>query len=357
VLTDRDLLAAEARAPFSLRRAIEEAGDVGELRRVSAELRPEVVALSDAEVPPARIGSIIAVVVDALARRLIELATSELGTPPCPLTWLALGSLGRREVVPSSDVDSALVWDGDGPQQEGYMRTLGARVVGELTASGFAADSHGATAAQPLFDRSLDAWRAVIRKSIEQPDQGKALIFISLLSDARPVFGIGEAGDPLEELRQLSHRRTVLRLLLRLALAHGPPTGLRRLRSSTRDHSGKHRGRFDIKSGGVLPIAGIARYASLAAGVRVTSTRARLDAAATAGTLDGRDARILVEAYDLVWRLRLEHQVEQLRAGVEADEYIDPEALNPVTRGYLREAFHAVSAVQRSLKGDLNLPP
>ena len=65
----------------------------------------------------------------------------------------------------------------------------------------------------------------------------------------------------------------------------------------------------------------------------------------------------LAEAHDLFWRIRLDHQVEQLRAGDEPDDYIDPEALNPVTRGYVREAFHAVSAVQRSLKGDLNLPP
>ena len=357
VLTDRDLLGAEARAPFSLRRTINEAADIDELRRGAAQLRPEVIALHDAEVPPARIGSIMAIVIDALTRRLIELCVDDLGAPPCPLTWLALGSLGRREVVPSSDVDSALVWDGEGALAQRYMRTLGTRVVGELAANGFAADPHGATAAQSLFDRSLSAWRTVIRRAIEHPDEGKALIFISLLADARPVFSIGNAGDPLEELRRVSPRRTVLRLLLRLALAHRPPTGLRRLRTPSRDGSGEHKRQLDIKSEGVLPIAGIARFASLAAGVLVTSTRARLDAAATARTLHGRDARMLAEAHDLFWRLRLDHQVEQLRAGDEPDDYIDPEALNPVTRGYVREAFHAVSAVQRSLKGDLNLPP
>jgi CBS domain-containing protein len=357
VLTDRDLLAAEARAPFSLRRAIDEAADIDELRRSAAELNPEVIALHDAEVPPARVGSIMAVVVDALTRRLIELGVADLGPPPGPLTWLSLGSLGRREVVPSSDVDSALVWDGEGAEEERYMRTLGARVVEECAASGFAADAHGATAAESLFDRSFNAWRSVIRTAIERPDQGRALIFISLLSDARPVFGIGDARDPLEELNQLAHRRTVLRLLLRLALGQRPPTGLQRLRHPSREGSGNDKRRLDIKHHGVLPIAGIARYASLASGVRVTSTRARLDAAATAGTLNGRDARMLAEAYDLFWRLRLDHQVEQLRAGDRPDDHIDPEALNPVTRGYVREAFHAVSSVQRSLKADMNLPP
>src|SRR6476659_6959814 len=167
VLSDRDLLAAETRAPFALRRAIDDADDVDGLRRVAGQLRPAVTALHDAEHPPVQIASIIAVVTDALTRRLMELAVGELGAPPCPVTWLALGSLGRREVVPSSDIDSALVWDGDDEEPEPYMRALGARVVDELAASGFAADPHGATAAGPLFDRSFDAWRELIRTSIE----------------------------------------------------------------------------------------------------------------------------------------------------------------------------------------------
>jgi len=359
ILTDRDLLAAETHAPFSLRRAIEDAIDPEGLRLAAAQWRPEVIALHDAGVAPVRIGSIIGIVVDALTRRLIELAMRDLREPPSPFTWLALGSLGRREIVPSSDVDSGLVWDPDGEEQQRYMRGLGPRIVSELAECGFTADAYGATAAEPLFLRSYDNWRSVIRTAIAQPDRGKALIFISLLADGRPVFGIGDPRDPIEELRHVRHRRPLLRLLLQLALAHGPPTGLRRLRVPRRDRGrdDKHPGRFDVKHEGVLPIASIARYASLAAGVRATSSRARLDLAATAGTLSGRDAGTLAEAYDLFWRLRIDHQVEQMREGIEPDDYVDLEGLNAVMRGYLREAFHAVAAVQRSLQGELNLPP
>ncbi len=61
-------------------------------------------------------------------------------------------------------------------------------------------------------------------------------------------------------------------------------------------------------------MADIARYASFAAGARTNSTPERLRVASTAGILDRGDARTLAEAYELFWRLRLEHQVEQLRA-------------------------------------------
>lgn len=358
VLTDVDLLAVETRTPFWLRRSIDRATDTGELRTAVSQLNPTVIALQEADVPPAQISAIIAIVADAVTRRLIELTIDELGAPPCAFTWLALGSLGRREVTPSSDVDSALAWDGDNedPEQQRYMNALAGRVMEELAATGFAADPHGATAAQPLFERSVDGWREEIRHCIEHPGEQKALILISLLYDARPVHG-GATADVFEEFRHARSRRGLLRLLLRLALVHRPPTGFMRFRDSPRDlvveHSGEHRGHLDIKEGGMLPIAAIARYAGLAAGAITESTRERLRAAAAADKLTAEEARTLEEAYDLFWGLRLEHQVEQLRQGVEPDNYIDPKALNPLTRRYLRDAFHAVRSVQRALSNEL----
>src|SRR6266568_3537843 len=77
VVDDGDLVAAEGRKPLLLRRAI------------------------------------------ALAESPAELAVREAGPPPVPFTWYALGSLARREAVPSSDVDSALAWEGDSPEAAG----------------------------------------------------------------------------------------------------------------------------------------------------------------------------------------------------------------------------------------------
>jgi CBS domain-containing protein len=360
ILSDRDLLVAEIQVPFSLRREVADAPDASALRSAARRLRSTVVSLHDADVPPARIAAIISVVAAAITRRLIELAIEELGSPPGALAWMALGSFGRREAVPSSDIESGLVWDrADEARATSYMGTLGARVVADLDRAGFVVDPHGVTAARPVMDRSFESWRAAIRDVLGDPEQEQALIFISLLADARRTYRLGDPRDPLEELAHVRHRRPLLRLLLRLALTHHPPTGLRRLRSSRRggEDGGPPRGKLDIKRGGLLPIVGIARYASLAAGGHATSTHERLRFAATGGTVDGRDARTLREAFDLFWRLRLEHQVAQLREGAEPDDYIDVADLTPVTRGYIREAFHGVAEVQRSLRGELALPP
>ncbi len=349
MLTDVDLLAAETRTPFSLRREIDETATADGLRRAAKRLRPAVITLHDAGLPPGQISGIIAIVVDALTRRLIELTIAELGTPPAPLGWIALGSLGRREVMPSSDVDSALAWGGDQDDQDAgrYMRALGGRVSGELAEHGFSPDPHGATAADELFVRSIGSWRRALRHAIDQPTKAKGLIVLSLMLDGRAVEGVGEMGDLLDELRHLDHRPSLRNLMLRLALAQRPPTGF--MREFVVEDSGEHRGHLDIKQRGLLPIVDVARYASFAAGARAVSTPERLRVASTAGTLDGGAARTLAEAFELFWRLRLEHQVEQIRAGVEPDDYLDPEMLNSLTRRYLRDAFHAVRSLQRSL--------
>jgi len=146
-------------------------------------------------------------------------------------------------------------------------------------------------------------------------------------------------------------RPGLLRLMARFALAHRPPTGF--LRDIVVEHSGEHKGRLDLKHGGLLPVADLARWAGMVAGATSISTRERLRAAGEAGVLTDDDARVLAEAFALVTGLRLDHQVQQIRAGQTPDNYLAPKVLTPLTRSYLKDAFRAVAAVQRRVDTEL----
>ncbi len=355
VLEDIDVVAATTRSSFGLRARIARAGTVEDVVAAARELGPTVIALHDARVPAADVAGITAVVVDALTRRLVELAVADLGPPPRPLTWLALGSLARREAVPSSDVDSALVWvgpEGDAAAAA-HSRALAERVLAGLAKAGFRADEHGAVATNPLFARSYEAWATAARGWLRDPTQERAPIFVSLVVDARPVWGVrADRGVP-DVFREARRHPDLLRLLGRYALAHRPPTGF--LRDFVVEHSGARRGRLDLKRGGLVPIVDLARWAGMGAGVTSASTPARLRAAAAEGTLDAGAAATLEEAFHLVLQLRLAHQVEQLRAGLPPDDLVRPADLSAVTRASLREAFRTVAAVQRRITGELDL--
>ena len=352
VVEDVDLTAAAARSSFHLRTAIARARTVDELVAASVHLRPMVVTLHDARSVATELSAMYSVEVDALTRRLVELTVRELGEPTYPFAWLALGSMARREAVLSSDVDSALVWFG--PHDDDVARHLHAiadRVVAGLAACGVASDDKGVVANKPLFARSYDGWQSAARRWLADPSQDRVLLLASLTVDGRPVWGI-RSGPPVPDVfRDARRHPEFLRLLARLALTHRPPTGF--LRDFVVEQSGERRGTLDLKRGGVMPIADLARWAGMLAGVTSASTPARLRAAAAAGTLAEPDAETLCEAFELVTELRLDHQVEQVRAGLPPDDHVEPAALNPVTRGALKEAFRAVADVQRRVSGQL----
>ncbi|HEY1275051.1 MAG TPA: putative nucleotidyltransferase substrate binding domain-containing protein [Thermoleophilaceae bacterium] len=346
VVTDTDLLAVHARSPLVVRRAIEDARDMAELRAAAHRLGPTVVELFDGRTSARNIAAITASVLDAVVRRVIDMQAPD--EPRHGFVWLALGSFGRREPVPSSDADSALAWDG-GPRPE--MVELAKNVVVDLESAGFPADRHGSNAANPFFARPVEEFRAAMRAWLADPIKRELLVPVSLFYDARQIAGDGTAPSMREMLAESENRGPLLRLLGRLALAQRPPTGF--LRDIVVEHGGQHGGRFDIKRGGLLPIVDIARYAGGVAGSPYTSTPERLRAGAQAGVLRPEEARTLEEAFDLFASLRLEHQVEQLRASAPPDDFVHPRALNNLTRRYVREAFRAVSSVQRGLSSGM----
>jgi CBS domain-containing protein len=353
VVEDQDLIAVETRNSFYVRREIAAAGTVEELAEAATQLEPMVVALHDTKLAATSIAAIYSVVLDALTRRAVELAIGELGEPETPFAFLAMGSQARREAVPSSDQDSAIVWYGAAEEAElrPRLHEIGTRVVAALERCGLAADDKGATASNLRFVRSEESWRRVARSWLQDPTQEKALILTSVLVDSRPVWGI-HAGTPVaEEFCLAPQHPELLRQLGRFALSYRPPTGF--LRGLVVEHSGERRGQLDLKHGGIIPIVDLARWAAMAAGVTCTSTAERLRAAGSAGTLPADDARTLLDAHELIVELRVEHQIAQLMADETPDDYIDPEQLSPLMRSHLREAFRAVAAVQKHVAAEI----
>jgi CBS domain-containing protein len=357
VVEDRDLVAGQTRSAFFLRQRIGRASTLEELVAAAGELPPAVIAMHDARIAAATVMARYAIVVDALTRRLLELVVAREGAPPVAFAWLGLGSQARREAVPSSDVDSALVWFGEAPEAEvrPALLTITRETVRGLKACGLGSDEHGATADNPLFVRSVASWQSAARSWIEDPTQEKAPLLASVLVDSRPVWGV-HTGTPVSDTFRLApHSPSLLRLMARFALSHRPPTGF--LRGLVVEHTGEHRGRLDLKHGGIMPIVDLARWAGLAAGVASASTRERLRAAAREGTLPAAEAHTLEDAFELLGELRLRHQVQQLRAGEKADDYLDPETLSPLARSHLREAFRAIASIQKRVAAELSVGP
>ena len=130
------------------------------MAEAAAELPDSVIALFDAGLAPVSISRAIASIHDAVTRRMIEFTHQDLGRPPVPYTWMATGSFGRFEPFPSSDVDSAIAWEGpdDDPEIRRAISALAEHVLEGLGKCGFEPDTKGAVASSPLFARSVEEW-------------------------------------------------------------------------------------------------------------------------------------------------------------------------------------------------------
>lgn len=366
VVDDGDLVAIRTRSSFYLRHRIAAAANVAQLSTIARELHPMVISLHDARVAAANVMSVYAVCIDTMTRRLVELAIEDAGEPGVEFAWLVLGSQARREALPSSDVDSAIVWfgesggddagDGDAggeDQVRSRLLELAGCVVAGLRECGMRMDDNGVNANSPLFVRSVASWRRLARSWISDPTQEKALILSSVLLDSRPVWGVATGSPVADTFRLATHSPALLRLLARFALSHRPATRL--FRPLVVKHGGAHRGRLDLKQGGIVPILDLARWGAISAGFTAASTPERLRAAAEAGTLSLADSHTLLDAFELINNIRLEHQVTQLRAGQEPDDHVDPGGeLSVLMRAQLREALRAVAAIQKRVHGELD---
>ena len=356
VVDDVDLMANERRAPFRLRAAIARAADAAGVADAARDLPDTVIALFDAGLAAGAISRAIASIHDACTRRMIEFAHGEVGQPPVPYTWMATGSFGRFEPFPSSDVDSAIAWDGPDEDQDirHWMAALAENVLAALATCGFDADTKGAVASNPLFARSVEAWEEAAHSWVEHPDRDRGLLLLSVAVESDAVWGSTAMADRLgRAFAEAPDHKLVLRRLAQAAVAERPPTGF--IRDFVLHSTGERKGVLDIKRRGLLPVDNLARWSGLRAGVSAASTRARLRASAEAGTLTGDEATNLREAFDLFAALRMEHQVRQLRDGDEPDNLIKPERLAAIARTSLKEAFRAVARVQRRVAGEYGL--
>ena len=152
VVTDTDLMGLEQKTPFALKADIERAIDAPAVIEAARGLPETACALVEANVDPIEVGHVIAVAIDTLTRRLLELGIRKLGDPPYPWSWLALGSEARSEQALLTDQDNALVLDlGDTPlgAVDPYFEKLAMFVNEHLEEAGIPRCRAGVIASNP----------------------------------------------------------------------------------------------------------------------------------------------------------------------------------------------------------------
>ena len=162
VVTDTDLMGLGRHTPFAAQeRDRARRAPSQEVAAAGRELPAVVTAMVDARADPIDVGRVVALVVDAMTERLLQLAIADHGDPPCAWAWLALGSAARHEQALRTDQDHALAYDpiAGQPDADPYFAELAEFVTAGLEAAGIPRCNGDAMATHPALRRPIDRVR------------------------------------------------------------------------------------------------------------------------------------------------------------------------------------------------------
>ncbi|MBA5777183.1 cyclic nucleotide-binding/CBS domain-containing protein [Stappia sp. F7233] len=350
ILTKTNLIRRQSVSALFMISDIGRLSKLDDLATVVGRLPQLLAQLVGSGIEAYKIGHLITSIADALTRRLLTLAEQELGAAPIPWLWLACGSQGRREQTGVSDQDNCLILHDDYREDAhgAYFRDMARFVSDGLNACGYVYCPGDMMATNDKWRQPARVWRGYYQGWIAKPDP-MAQMLSSVMFDLRPI-----AGD--ESLYEGMHRETletaransIFRAhLIANSLKHTPPLGL--FRGFALIRSGEHKDTLDLKHSGIVPIVDLARVYALDAAIEPVNTRERLFLARDAGSVSRSGADDLIDAYDLIANIRLEHQARQVRDGRKVDNFMAPSTLSALERNHLKDAFGVVKTMQSAL--------
>jgi CBS domain-containing protein len=343
-----DMVAGEVRHPLTIRASTGAATTPAQLRDAARMLTPTMLELWDTGVPADHFGALLAAMVEAIYAKAVALSATTAPLPDLDCAWMLLGSVGRREPLPNSDVDTALAWTPRSPDMAVPSREVTSAatepVMAALRDCGLRTCPEGLNASFPLFNRSVTEWRQAAERWRRHPENPDDLLLAATMLDARPITRPDLTRPLRSALTSGVGRNRFVRALTRLSIASRPPRGF--VRGFVADHFGEQKNHLNIKKAGMRPIVSLAQALALQTGDLTGSTTDRLDRARRAGLLTVDDAESLKTAFTLCYQLSIDNQMRAIRDDMPIETTVDPKTLDTLERRHLRDAFRVIAAVQ-----------
>ncbi|MDP5460422.1 DUF294 nucleotidyltransferase-like domain-containing protein [Alishewanella sp. SMS8] len=320
-----------------------------------AQLRPAVqacfVRMVNEDANSQMIGSAMATIGRSFKQRLLELAEQQLGPPPIPYCFVALGSMARDEQLIVTDQDNALILDDRyvAEQHDAYFAALANFVCQGLDQCGYPLCTGNIMATNPRWRQPLKVWHQYFSDWILKPAPEK-LLHSNIFFDLDGVWGENQWATQLNQhiAQQAPLHKTFLASMARNALLRTPPLGF--FQDFVMDEDGKHNKSLNIKRRGTAPLADLLRVYALSLGFDNPSSYQRLARLSKLNILPKGRADDLRDAYEVIAMTRIRHQAAMLQQQQNPDNNVLPEQLSEFERKHLKAAFQVLANAQKFLK-------
>jgi CBS domain-containing protein len=352
IITNHDLMMLQGRSPLSVAREIESQDTIDGLAPASQKIDKIVTLLIREGANAGHITRIMTEINDRLLKKVLEITETKLGPPPLGYCWIVFGSEGRKEQTFRTDQDNAIIYEDpkdNGAEAEEYFAEFGVQMRDALAKCGVPPCSADYMASNPLWRQPLAVWKKYFSDWVNSPTP-EAILRSLIFFDFRPVHGNVLLAEQLRSflVHEIKGSGFFLGHMAGTVLRNRPPLDfMGRVRG---EKKGPHRGKFNSKVNGLCPIIDIARLSGLELGGYHTSTLARLAELRDRDSTAGDFSRELEQAFEFLMSLRLKHQFQQIQAGAEPDNFIDPRRLSNIERTLLKETFRLIVSAQDAMR-------
>ncbi|HDZ57889.1 MAG TPA: cyclic nucleotide-binding/CBS domain-containing protein [Pseudomonas xinjiangensis] len=351
VINLSDIIKYESQSSLYLVNSIFNKQSIAGLAALLPDVRATYLRMVQDEASAQMIGGAISSIGRNFSQRLLELAEQELGPPPVPYCFMALGSMARDEQLVVTDQDNALILDDSfvPEQHDDYFLQLATLVSDGLAACGYTYCKGGIMATNPKWRQPLRVWKNYFSQWIKQPNP-ETLLNACIFFDLDSVHGEASLVDSLRNLLvdEASRNEPFLASLARNALNRTPPLGF--FRTFVMEKDGEQNNVINLKRRGTAPLTDLIRVHALACGSKAQNSYDRLDAIAATKLMPPEALVRLRYALEFLSIVRIRHQAADLEMGREPDNNIEPEKVPPAERHNLKEAFQVLSNAQKFLR-------
>ena len=326
-------------------------GSAEGLARLLPDVRQSFVRMVEEGADSQMIGSALSTIGRSFTRRLLELGEAELGPPPVPYCFMALGSMARNEQSIVTDQDNALVLDDsfDPAQHDAYFAALGKFVSDGLAACGYTYCTGDIMATNTRWRQPLSAWKQYFRDWIDNPTPER-LLHSSIFFDLDSVSGEQAFVTQLQDLVAERAPRSPLFLaaMARNASNRTPPLGF--FRNFVMEKDGKQNNTINVKRRGTAPMVDLVRVHALACGSTAQNSFDRLNDIERTDLLPSGVGDRIRYALEFISMVRIRHQAIALQRDQPPTNSIEPENISSAERHNLKDAFQLLSDAQKFLQ-------
>ena len=160
IVETTDIVRYESQNSLLLVSSIYQQQSIDELASLAEQVKDSFVRLVNEDANSHMVGSAMSVIGKSFKQRIIELAEEELGQPPIPYCFLALGSMGRDEQILVTDQDNAIILDNsyDSKQHGQYFADLAKKICDGLDRCGYTYCTGDIMATNPVWRMTRSEW-------------------------------------------------------------------------------------------------------------------------------------------------------------------------------------------------------